>query len=148
MLHDLITNPLLYTPCVAWAVSQLIKMILLLCVEHKGLQALATGGGMPSSHTATVIGFLCATVLHYGTGGFEFPMALFFSIIVIFDALHVRYESGEQSKVLNHMIEDSEDAFYRGRRPFRENLGHTPAEIFVGAVIGLITALLLYMALH
>ncbi len=58
---------------------------------------------MPRAHSATVIGLTTATAIVYGTGGFEFPMALFFAIIVMYDAVGVRLETGREAKALNRL---------------------------------------------
>lgn len=145
MLIDLITNPIFDAPACAWLLSQVVKIVYT-CARDRvvDLEHLTASGGMPSSHTATVTGLLVSTLLRCGTGGFEFPMALFFSIIVIYDALGVRYETGEQGKVLNHLIPRlaEKDGFFAGYRRFKEKVGHTLPEVLVGAVIGITSGIL------
>ena len=105
---------------------------------------------MPSSHSATVTGLLCATALKFGTGGFEFPMALFFAIIVIYDARGVRYQTGRQSVILNRMRDQDSVG---GRDLFDdihldENMGQTIPEIIVGCLIGVVCAGIICSLLH
>ena len=102
---DFLTNPIFLAPALSWVAAQLVKLIIQL-VKRAPLNRLLTGGGMPSSHTATVFGLLIETAICYGTGGFEFPMALFFAIMIIYDALNVRYVTGEQSKVINKVVSE------------------------------------------
>ncbi len=145
LIKDALTNPVLLSAICGWTASQLVKLILLLATGQK-LEQLGTGGGMPSSHTATVTGLLFGTILSCGTHGFEFPMALFFAIIVIFDALRVRFEAGRHGRLLNHLKENlsKDDPFYTEFEDFRESLGHTVPEVIVGAIVGTAAAILLY----
>ena len=141
---DFLTNPIFLAPALSWVAAQLVKLIIQL-VKRAPLNRLLTGGGMPSSHTATVFGLLIETAIRYGTGGFEFPMALFFAIMIIYDALNVRYVTGEQSKVINKVVSEhasDEDPFWHSRPKYPELLGHTLPEVIAGAVVGTVVAIL------
>jgi len=143
-LLEICKNPLIYTPACCWTAAQVIKFFLLAVVQHKPLHTLLHGGGMPSSHTATVTGLTTATWLTYGGGGFEFPMALFFSIIVVYDALNVRRQCGREGAMLNRIARSSADPYYANAEPFREEMGHTLPEVAAGLVAGLIVAIVLH----
>ena len=153
---DFLKNPLFLAAALSWVAAQLCKLILQL-VKRGDTSRLLTGGGMPSSHTATMMGLVIETALIYGTGGFEFPMAFFFMVMIVYDALNVRYQTGEQSKIINRMARDmAEDAelegkkgsnraaFYRSVPKLKELLGHTLPEIIVGGIIGAAVAILIY----
>ena len=99
----LVTNKVLLSAVAAWFVAQGSKIILDVMKETFTFKRLSGGGGMPSAHSATVIGLTTATAIVYGTGGFEFPMALFFAIIVMYDAVGVRLETGREAKALNRL---------------------------------------------
>ena len=148
LITDFLKNPLFLAAAGSWVAAQLIKLILQL-IKKGDTSRLLTGGGMPSSHTATMMGLALETALVYGTGGFEFPMAFFFMIMVVYDALNVRYITGEQNKILNHMVEDkvretSSGSWYASLPRMKELLGHTLPEVIVGAVIGAGVAILIY----
>ena len=118
-LIDLFTSPIFLSTVLSWAMAQLVKY-LLLRKKSSDMTAMLQGGGMPSSHTATVTGLAVSTMIVCGTGGFEFTMALFFQIIVIFDALNVRYQCGQIGKLLNHESEtrnDSDPCLREVRKP-------------------------------
>ena len=163
---DFLKNPLFLAAALSWVAAQLCKLILQL-VKRGDTSRLLTGGGMPSSHTATMMGLVIETALIYGTGGFEFPMAFFFMVMIVYDALNVRYQTGEQSKIINRMArdmaEDAENAdktscignqtktnasaraaYYRSVPKLKELLGHTLPEIIVGGIIGAAVAILIY----
>ncbi len=148
-LLDLVTNPVFLSAAVSWFTAQSMKMIIETIKNGFDPKRLSGGGGMPSSHSATVTGLVFATAIEFGLGGFEFPMALFFAIIVIYDARGVRYQTGRQSSILNQMREQEISA---GRKPavdipLDENIGHSIPEIIAGcltgAVCGTIISLLL-----
>ena len=141
---DLLTNPIFLAPALSWVAAQLVKLIIQLA-KRAPLNRLLTGGGMPSSHTATVFGLLIETAICYGTAGFEFPMALFFAIMIIYDALNVRYVTGEQSKVINKVVSERSndpDPFWHSLPKYPELLGHTLPEVIAGAAVGIVVAIL------
>lgn len=143
-LFELITNRVFLAAVFSWAAAQGSKILFESVKYGFSKERLTGGGGMPSSHTATVTGLTTAAAAVYGPGGFEFPMALFFSIVVVYDAMNVRYETGRQAKVLNEQrrqrIEAGEDPLYD--RPFVEKIGHTLPEVVVGAAVGIIIGLI------
>lgn len=137
---DLITNPVLISACAGWFVAQLLKVIFHFIKYGPDWKRIAGGGGMPSSHSATVIGLTTATAITYGVGGFEFPMALFLAIIVIYDAMGVRLETGKEAAILNRLMERDKA---EGKAPVQEKkldefMGHTFPEIVAGVVIGIV----------
>ncbi len=147
MLIEFVTNPLFLAPAAAWFLSQVVKLLLLL-ITHGDLKAFFSGG-MPSSHTATVTGLATATALFYGTGGFEFPMTLFFAMVVIVDAMNVRWQAGLHSRMLNRYAQEHpEDPCSHELTPFSENLGHTVPEVIVGLIIGIAAGILVFLILH
>lgn len=143
-LIGIITNKLFVAAAASWFMAQGSKMIIEVMKGGFRLERLAGGGGMPSAHSATVTGLTTATAIVYGTGGFEFVMALFFSIIVIYDAMGVRYETGQEAKVLNRMRrrDRKEGREEVQERDLDEKMGHTPPEILCGILVGLIGGIL------
>ena len=102
------------------------------------------GGGMPSSHSATVCALATATGMRYGGGSFEFAVAIMLAIIVMYDAMGVRRETGIQGRVLNEML----DIFMNmgkeisAEAKLKELVGHTPLQVLMGAVLGCVIAVL------
>ena len=100
-------------------------------------------GGMPSSHSSTVLALTTASAVQYGAGSAVFAISAILSIIVMNDAFGVRYETGEQAKILNRITKElfsgkSEDI----NTGLKELVGHTPFQVLVGAIVGIITALI------
>lgn len=121
--------------------AQLLKFIgHFIRTREVDFQVLATTGGMPSSHTAgvislsTTVGFIC------GFDSVEFAIAIGYSLVVMYDAAGLRRATGKIAACLNKIRED----FYaNGQMPterLKELLGHTPFEVFVGALLGIYIA--------
>lgn len=147
-LSELAQNKILISAATGWVVAQVLKTII-----HTGFtknfdaERLVGGGGMPSSHSATVCALSTATVLQYGAASFEFAMAAIFSLVVMYDAMGVRQEAGKQAKVLNDMIELFS---HMGKdvdieKQLKEFIGHTPLQVFCGAILGIAVALLIVL---
>ena len=93
-------------------------------------------GGMPSAHSTFVVSLATAMGIKYSPESDFFLMSLVFSIIIIYDAMHVRYQAGLHAKALNELQE-------KNKEQFNESIGHTPAEAVVGGIIGFFTAVFL-----
>ncbi|KAL0357795.1 UNVERIFIED_CONTAM: ATP-dependent DNA helicase Q-like 5 [Sesamum calycinum] len=109
--------------------------------NHWDLKQLTGSGGMPSSHSATVTALAVAVGLQEGFGGSLFATALILACVVMYDATGVRLHAGRQAEVLNQILfELPAEHPLAESRPLRELLGHTPTQVVVGALLGLITA--------
>ncbi len=124
--------------------AQLSKTILYIIINREfRMERVVGGGGMPSSHSATVCALVSSVAFRYGAGGFELPMAVFFAFIVMYDAMGVRRETGEQAKILNEMMTEWRNMgkTFNSKEPmeqFKELVGHTPLQVLVGAILGLL----------
>lgn len=135
-------NFVLVTALCASLLAQFIKVLLNLFIFHRFIPERVWGaGGMPSSHSATVCAMVVATGRLCGTGSPQFALAAVVSIIVMYDAMGVRYETGEQAKLLNRMFNEWMDQSFvelpfLGGKKLKEMVGHTPIEVLTGAVLG------------
>ena len=123
----------------------MIKVLLNLFIFHRFIAERMWGaGGMPSSHSATVCAMVVATGRYCGVNSAVFAVAAVLSIIVMYDAMGVRYETGEQAKLLNRMftewMDQESDAlpFLKNGKKLKEMVGHTPIEVLTGAVLGIL----------
>lgn len=102
-------------------------------------------GGMPSSHTAAVMGLLIACGLKFGLGSGYFAISFILAMIVVRDAMGMRRQVGEHSKALNLIFKEiieSENPEH-AEKAFNELAGHTPLQVFAGAAVGVAVALLM-----
>ena len=128
----------------AFAAAQIAKVFTHYYVERQwDFNRVVGSGGMPSSHTAFVIGLTTAVGMHDGTNSSIFAICLVLSLIVMYDASGVRLHAGRQASVLNLIISElPPDHPVQESGRLRDSLGHTPVQVFVGAVVGLIVGYL------
>ena len=125
-----------------WLVAQVLKTLINgLLLGKFSLERLWRSGGMPSSHSATVCSLVVAAARLYGPDSAIFALAFIMAIIVMYDAMGVRRETGEQAKILNRMLTDwmeaeSANSPFLGDKKLKEMVGHTPFEVLGGAIVG------------
>src|SRR6202140_4090321 len=92
----------LLAPVIAWAIAQVAKVSnSSFRLRRLNLRVLADPGGMPSSHSAIVMGLTTAIGKHDGLTNAPFAIALIFSFVVMYDAADVRRAAGRQGAGLN-----------------------------------------------
>ncbi|KAL9670600.1 hypothetical protein QQ045_008153 [Rhodiola kirilowii] len=137
----LAANPTFVSGLVAWAVAQWMKVFLNFFVEKKWkLGILFESGGMPSSHSALCTALTTSVALCHGVADSLFPVALGFSLIVMYDAAGVRRHAGMQAQVLNMIVEDMFQGHPISKRKLKELLGHTVSQVIAGALLGVLVA--------
>jgi len=142
--QDFFQNSIIISAATGWCVAQVLKTLIHLFMTKQFVaERLVGDGGMPSCHSATVCALATAVCYEYGPGGFEFAMAAFFAIIVMHDAMGVRRETGIQAKVLNEMIQLFEDmgSNMPPQDKLKEFVGHTPLQVIIGAILGVLVSL-------
>jgi len=134
----MLKNEIFLSAFLAWLVAQLLKVIIYAARNKKfNFKLLLGSGGMPSSHSATVMAL--ATAIGR-TQGWESPMwivTLTFAIIIMTDAVGVRRAVGQQATILNKMLDEFCTDGKIGETRLKELLGHTPVEVIVGALLGI-----------
>ena len=129
----------------SWFAAQSIKVFLGIIRERRfNFRWFVGSGGMPSSHASFAMGLTTSVGLYYGFDSGLFAMALAFAIITMFDAQGVRRQSGHQAKALNMILDDIYHQKGIQEARLKALFGHTPVEVFAGAFVGVVTALLLY----
>lgn len=144
---DLFSNYILLSALAAWLLAQILKVVFYGIKNRTiNLERLIGAGGMPSSHTATVVALTVAVGRFEGLGSPLFAVAFILACVVMYDATGVRRAAGEQAKVLNKlMFAHSEEEPMDAEKALKEFLGHTPLEVFGGAILGIAVAFLLPM---
>ena len=133
----------LVTPFLVWFGIQLFKLIWDMVTTHKfNFKRVLGAGGMPSSHSAVVTSL--ATMIGK-TQGIESPLfaiSVVFAFIVMYDAAGVRRAAGKQAKLLNKIAETPGLTGVEVSERLVEVLGHTPMQVVVGALIGILAGLI------
>ena len=143
LLQQITANQTLMSGVVGWTVAQVLKTLLDISLNRSfNPERLVGSGGMPSSHSATVCALATAAGLCYGLESFEFSISFLLAMIVMYDAMGVRQETGKQARVLNKLLfEDLVNL--KGevlQEKLKEYVGHTPIQVAAGAVLGIVIA--------
>lgn len=134
---------ILFVAFIGWFAAQALKVIITLLKNRRfDLRRFVESGGMPSSHTSLVISLTASIAKYEGVGSTYFAIAIIFSLVVMYDAAGVRRAAGRQAAILNKIIKDIYQHKYRGE-DLKELLGHTPKEVFAGALLGMLFGCLL-----
>lgn len=141
-LFKLFQNPVFLSAALAWIVAQGWKVIAAARKYGFSMKILGESGGMPSGHSATVTAMTISCALHYGLDSATFAVAFFLSLIVIYDASGVRYQSGQEADILNKLRERDikEGKEPLTDKPLKVKRGHTTPEIAAGMLVGLAAA--------
>mgnify|MGYP001074174102 CR=1 FL=1 len=136
-------NEIFIAAALGWFLAQILKTIIHTALTRSFVAERMVGsGGMPSSHSSTVCALATSTCLQYGSDSFEFAIASFFAIVVMYDAIGVRRETGIQARVLNEMMElfshMGKDVSMEDK--LKEFVGHTPLQVLAGAILGILIA--------
>ena len=134
----ILSNPYLNCAVLGWMFAQTIKGIAESIIDRKlRLDRFFGSGGMPSSHSAMVTALVSMVFILKGFASVEFALAVSFAFITVYDAANVRYEVGEQAKIINQIIENwNVDDFEIRTKRFKELMGHTKLEVAMGCVLG------------
>lgn len=135
------TNEYLRIAVISMMIAQTTKLFTgLIQTKRIDLRLLGETGGMPSSHTSTVVALAGYIGIHQGYNSPIFALAVIFSAIVMCDATGIRQNAGKQAELVNKLVDDL--VHVRGVREgqLKEILGHTPMEVFGGFVLGIAVA--------
>lgn len=144
---ELGANRILLTAIIGWFAAQFLKVIVILVKEKRlDITRMIGSGGMPSSHSSFVMSLATAVGFECGWDSPMFAICAVLAFVVMYDASGVRRETGRQAEILNDIIEnfgkDDPDMF--GKR-LKELIGHSPIEVFAGAVLGVLLGILLHL---
>jgi len=125
-----------------WLIAQVLKTALFAITKKRlNLRRLVESGGMPSSHSALVVSLTTGVGINEGIRSSVFAVALVLSLIVMYDAAGVRHAAGKQARILNQIVVDIYENRELHPERLKELLGHTPIEVFAGALLGVLVPL-------
>jgi acid phosphatase family membrane protein YuiD len=143
VLKQLLANNAVWVSILSWFIAQLIKVITVIIRDKKvDFTRFIGNGGMPSSHTAFIISLAVVIGKIDGFNSTQFAIALAIALIVMVDAAGIRRAAGMQAKVLNELI-FSTDHKVKSDVQLKELLGHSPLEVFMGALLGILIGAIL-----
>ena len=138
-------NKVLLTTIFAWIVAQTLKVVLGILREKRfNFKWFVGSGGMPSSHSAGIVAMATSVGFVCGFYSYQFAIACVVALIVMFDAQGVRRTVGRQAEILNKILDDIYWKKKVEEERLKELLGHSPVEVLVGAVIGILIAIIYF----
>lgn len=136
---EMIQNKYVYLPFFTWFAIQLFKFIYDLVTTKKiNFKRIIGAGGMPSAHSAIVMVLTTLVGREQGFDSSIFAICLIFSGVVMYDAAGVRRAAGKQAALLNKIVDTPGLTGLQVQERLVEVLGHTPVQVFIGAIIGII----------
>lgn len=145
-MNDLWGNLSIWIPLIMWFSVQTFKVVYdILKYKKLNIRRMWGSGGMPSSHSALVCSLATVVAFEEGLGSMNFGIAVVLASVVMYDATGVRRAAGKQAKVLNQIIENYKEINVQEK--LIELLGHTPKEVFVGALVGILGGAILFKLL-
>ncbi len=143
IFNDIFTNKCLVIPILVWLLIQIEKFVVELIRTKKiNLKRLMGAGGMPSSHSAVVTSL---AVLVGKTEGFDSPIfavSFILAAVVMYDAAGIRRAAGKQAHLLNKIISTPGLTGVQVQERLQEVLGHTPFQVIVGALLGIVVGVI------
>ncbi len=133
---NIFTDYPVFIPILATLIAETLKLFITLFQEKRiRWNDFGRSGGMPSGHATLVASIVMTAFLMKGLGSLEFALSIVVAIIVIHDALKLRWEAGLHARIINKMI---------GKKKLEERLGHNSIEILTGIFLGFGIAFLLF----
>jgi len=142
----ILQNRVFLATLLGWVTAQSIKIAINSIKEKKfNFRWVIGTGGMPSAHSSGVMSLATAVGIQQGFDSAIFIVTLVFAVVIAFDAQGVRRSTGQQAEILNKILDD---IYWRRKIQedrLKELIGHTPFEVFVGSLIGIIIATLVML---
>jgi len=128
----------------AWFIAQILKIFFVYIDEKRfDITRIVGSGGMPSSHSSFVTALMVSVGKECGFDSSQFAISTVLAFIVMYDAAGVRRAAGKQAKILNTIIKDMHETGTIKEEKLKELIGHTPVEVLAGALVGIITAVVI-----
>jgi uncharacterized protein len=145
IFDKIFNNHVLIVSLAACFIAQGFKIIVELVRHQKvTVKAFFSAGGMPSAHSALVAALATAVGQNMGWESPDFAIACLFAVIVMYDAAGVRQAAGKQARILNQILDELFDENKElNQERLKELLGHTPVQVFVGLLLGIVIAFMM-----
>lgn len=150
-IRDVATSPYLWAALAAYFIGQLTKVsIFAASGKRVTLRDFFSSGNMPSTHAASTVALTVVVGMHEGFGSAVFAVAAMLTMVICYDAMHVRRAVGEQGMVQMYLLEklSAKDRTAitsmlqkktgRNTKFAYFSRGHLPEEVIAGAILGLL----------
>jgi uncharacterized protein len=145
-LLDIFQNKVLITVMAAWLLAQVLKIPTEYLRSRRWMWAMFfAAGGMPSSHTALMVGGTLAVGLYHGFDNPLFAIAVGATMIIAHDAAGVRRQAGKHAERINLLVGELLHGHTLKEEELKEVIGHTPLEVVGGIILGFLVAIVQWM---
>lgn len=146
MIDILQQGQIVFIPLSALIITQCVKVAIDLIKKRNvsfKLGYLNSYGGMPSAHSALFSALIVTALYLYTWHSFEFAVSLIMYLVVVRDAVGIRWHLGEHAKILKQLIQEHvKDHEYIKHDTIVTRLGHRPIEALVGTLCGIVISVL------
>jgi acid phosphatase family membrane protein YuiD len=142
----LLKNKILDIVVVSMLIAQLYKFFSTIVIKKQVVWSrLWETGGMPSSHSSSVVALTTAIAIIEGTSSLAFAISVVFSVVVMYDAAGIRKAAGEHAGVINQITDFFSLKYDKkfNNEKLKELLGHSRLEVVMGAILGFLVAFLM-----
>lgn len=142
-------NPL-FILIIVWFTIQIMKVIIdSIKIKEFSFTSLFAAWWFPSFHSWLATSVTTMVWLSEWFNSVLFAVCFAFSLLVAYDAMNVRFESGKQAKCINEIRSSLSAALLwsqnrEERLPLKERLWHTPIEVAWWIIISFILTFILY----
>jgi acid phosphatase family membrane protein YuiD len=136
MQYNYFYEHLLLVPAITFVVTVFLKWIFVKLKTWKiDLSRSLWSWWMPSVHSSVVVSLATAIAIKYWVNHDLFAIAMSFTVIIIYDAINVRFEAWQHAIAINESL---------WHKKFKESLWHLPSEAFAWSLLGIIVAVAIY----
>ncbi len=146
MIRELLANQVLHASLTAWLLAQILKVpVEYMLTRRLNWSLLLQAGGLPSSHSALVVGAALSIGLNVGFDAPLFALALAVAMIISYDASGIRRQAGLHAEKINMLINELLQGHSVSDEQLKEVLGHTHRQVYAGALLGIVVALIFWL---
>jgi hypothetical protein len=148
---SLLSNEIFLSTIFSLFIAQIFKFVFYLVSNRNKKKRVAIEtiiwrtGGMPSSHSAVVCSLATSAGIYEGVDSNYFIISLVFATVVLRDSVGVRRAAGLQAKALNILGKQYAKLTGQDFHSVKEIQGHTPLEVLVGALLGILIAICFFL---
>lgn len=131
-------------PLISLTITQAVKVAIDL--RHRHPASMISYGGMPSAHSALFASLVMMAWFTEGLASYAFALSLFLFLTIIRDAAGIRQHLGRHGQILKDLLQEhAQDHQHTiAHDAIVTRLGHTPLQITIGTICGVVITSLLY----
>ena len=106
-MQEILGNKMLWSVVISLIAAQVLKVLTVLITEGKlDAKRLRGTGGMPSSHSSSVVSLATSIGFEEGFASAEFSIAFVLAFVVMYDACGIRRAAGKHAEILNELLQE------------------------------------------